>query len=279
MTGIWKTLATATSAWCLMCGISLAQGLAQKSYKPLPDAEITKAGRFTAWLIDPTTRYAHGVLGDQIEAGGFAVERDGKQLVYRLPPDAVFEDRRVRLADLDADGIPEAIIVKSYLHRGAAIAVFRISSNKIEPVAESEAIGQSNRWLNPVGIADFMGTGHLMVAAVVTPHLAGSLSIYSLTGNSLKEAARIDGYTNHIIGSRDLDLAAVVKMRPNQPPLIVIPTIDRRRLAAISLQQRTLEVVKTWPIGGLIQSVRVDFRFRATVSTASGTEIVDLGKN
>jgi hypothetical protein len=132
-------------AMALRCDTSKAQVAAPDRHTPLPDGEISKSGPFTAWLIDPTTRYGHAVLGDAIEAGGFVVERSGTRLTYRLPPDAVFEDRRVRLADMDGDGVPEAIIVKSYLSRGAAIAVYRILPDRIEPLAETEAVGSRNR--------------------------------------------------------------------------------------------------------------------------------------
>jgi hypothetical protein len=242
----------------------------------LPDGEVSKAGPFTAWLIDPTTRYNHGVLGDAIEAGGFVVERGKKRLVYRLAPDAVFADRRVRLADLNGDGVPEAIIVKAHLQRGAAIAVYRIGADRIDPLAESEAIGTRNRWLNPIGVADFAGIGKPMIAAIITPHLAGSLRLYSLSGSTLNEVTRIDGYTNHIIGKRDLDLARVVRLPPHGPPLVLAPTLDRRTLTAISFQNGVARVVRKWPLEARIESLRIDARLIAAASTASGDKMVDL---
>lgn len=142
-----------------LIGFAWAGAAAAQAPVRLPDSEVTTSGRLTAYLVDPTTRYGHGVLGDAIEAGGFVVERDGKRLLFRLGPEAVFEDRRVRLADLDGDGQPEAILVKAYLDSGAALAVYRIGRHAIEPLAESAAIGQRNRWLNPVGVADFTGSG------------------------------------------------------------------------------------------------------------------------
>ncbi len=245
---------------------------------PLPDTEITKSGVFRAWLIDPTTRYDHGVLGDAVEAGGFIVENAGRRLVFTLPHEAVFEDRRVRLADLDGDGVPEAIVVKSYLQRGAAIAVYRIRRDRIEPLAESEAIGTRNRWLNPVGIADFAGTGKPMIAAVVTPHLSGSLRLYSLEGSNIAEVARIDGYTNHILGSRDLDLGRIVRVTRDGPPMIILPTRNRNALAAISFQEATPRVVRVWPQHARIESVRIDVGLRARLKTTSGIETVELSR-
>ncbi|CAN1551196.1 hypothetical protein MCEMSEM23_02191 [Rhabdaerophilaceae bacterium] len=264
------------SAMALQCDTSKAQVAGSDRQIPLPDGEISRSGLLTAWLIDPTTRYDHGVLGDAIEAGGFIVERAGKRLVYRLPPDAVFEDRRVRLADLDGDGAPEAIIVKSYLNRGAAIAVYRILPDRIEPLAETEAVGSRNRWLNPVGVADFSGTGKPVIAAVVTPHLAGSLRWYSLTGSTLSEIAQINGYTNHIIGKRDLDLARIVKVLPDGPPHIVIPALDRRSLAAISLRGGAAHVARTWHVGSHIDGLKIEAHLQARLATASGQLTVDL---
>lgn len=219
-----------------LCGLVAATlpAAAQAPPRRLPDTETTRAAGLSAWLTAPTTRYAHGVLGDAIEAGGFAVEQTGRLFHFTLPDEAVFEDRRVRLEDLDGDGRPEAIIVKSYLRRGAALAVFRIGDGGIAPLAESAPIGTPNRWLNPVGVADFTGEGRPLIAAVVTPHIAGSLRLYRLQGGALAEVARLDGVTNHVIGSRDLDLARITDIDGDGRPEIVIPSQDRMSLTAAS---------------------------------------------
>ncbi len=244
----------------------------------LPDTEITVFGTFRAWLVQPTTRYNHAVLGDAVEAGGLVVEHGRKRLAFQLGQDSVFEDRRVRLADLDGDGTPEAIVVKSYLERGAAIAVYRILEDRIEPVAESSPIGIRNRWLNPVGIADFTGTGEPIIAAVITPHLAGSLRLYRLSGGALSEVARIEGYTNHILGSRDLDLGRVVRLSRREPPLVLIPTRDRTAIALISFQNTTPRIVRKWLVNARIDSLRVEDGIRVRLSTSSGMRLIDLAQ-
>jgi hypothetical protein len=239
-----------------VAGILLPVSFSAWAQEPqsLPDGEIARAAGITAKLVLPTTRYDHTVLGDAIEAGGFEITKGGKQHVFRLGEDAVFEDRRVRLWDVDGDGQPEAVIVKSYLLRGAALAVYKFSDNGIMPFAESPAIGTRNRWLNPVGFDDFIGSGERMIAAVITPHITGSLRLYKLSSNALVEVARLDGFTNHIIGSRDLDLARVVRTKDGV--VIVIPTVDRRSLAVVSFKGGSGVVVKNMPAPARITSLK-----------------------
>lgn len=209
----------------------------------LPDGEISRFGSFRAWLTGPTTRYAHAVLGDSIEAEGFSVEYNGLRHTFQLGPDAVFEDRRVRLVDVEGDGQPEALIVKSYQDRGAALALYRIGSDGIVPLAESAAIGQRNRWLNPVGVGDFLGDGTRTIAAVVTPHLVGSLRLYRLAGWALNEVARIDGFTNHILGSRDLDLGHAYCVANERALRIALPRLDRRSVTILSFSGSVARVI------------------------------------
>lgn len=221
----------------------------------LPDTEITVANGTRAWLTGPTTRYRHGVLGDAIEAEGLEVETQERRLSFRLGHDAVFEDRRVRLVDMDADGRQEALVVKAYADRGAALALYRIGRDRIEPVAESRAIGIPHRWLNPVGTGRFTGTGETMIAAVLTPHLTGSLRLYRLKGDALEPVASIDGFTNHIIGSRDLDLARIVDVDGDSVPEVVIPSLDRRSLAVISFSDERPRILSRHPLPGRIRAL------------------------
>ena len=81
----WRRLIVTGLIWVVCAGAARAQASMR-----LPDGEVAKSGGLTAYLVDPTTRYGHGVLGDAIEAGGFVVERDGKRLLFRLGEDAVF---------------------------------------------------------------------------------------------------------------------------------------------------------------------------------------------
>ena len=203
----------------------------------LPDGEITygTGGIARAWLTDPTERYAHGVLGDAIEAGGLALERpDGRVARYKLDAGSVFEDRRVRLTDLDGDGRDEAIVVQSYLDAGAALAVFGLDESGVVFLSEVPAIGQTNRWLNPVGAADFDGDGRTEIAFVETPHIGGTLRLYEYRDGKLDEDHAARGFSNHAIGSRELSLAAVYDWTGDGVPDIAIPDARRRALRFVT---------------------------------------------
>ena len=69
--------------------------------EPAEAQESITAARYE----DPTTRYAHGVLGDEIEHGTLAITlSSGAVRRFTLSENAVFEDTAPRLADVTGDG-------------------------------------------------------------------------------------------------------------------------------------------------------------------------------
>lgn len=201
----------------------------------IPDGRIASGNReiAAAWLAEPTLRYRHGVLGDNVEAEALKVRlRDGQTLTHTLPEDSVYEDLEPRIIDLN--GEEGVLVVRSYLDSGAAIAVYRIAESKIQPAGEAYPIGLSHRWLNPVGAADFDGDGRTEVAAVVTPHLSGVLTIYQLDGAVFRKDAARSGYSTHFIGSTVLAMSVVLDANSDGVPDIVLPSLDRGRLAVVT---------------------------------------------
>ncbi len=197
---------------------------------PVTAQEITAAG-----YDDPTTRYAHGVLGDTIEHGSLVLTlRSGERLRFTLPHSSVFEDTAPRLADLDQDGTAEVITVESDQTRGARIAIYDHTGR----IATTPYIGTRNRWLAPLGAADLDGDGQIEIAYIDRPHLAKTLRIWRFERNRLTPVADLPGLTNHRIGERDI--AGGIRTCTGQPEMI-LATADWTRLVSVSFVEGTFK--------------------------------------
>lgn len=151
----------------------------------------------SATYADPTTRYAHAVLGDDIEYGSLVMGLvDGRRIRVNLPESRVFEDIAPRLADLDGDGAPEVITIESSVTKGARLAIY----GETGFIAATPFIGRSNRWLAPIGAADLDGDGAMEVAYIDRPHLARVLRVWRFEEGALQHVADLQGLTNHRIG-------------------------------------------------------------------------------
>ncbi|SLN26984.1 FG-GAP repeat protein [Pseudoruegeria aquimaris] len=202
----------------------LAGGLAAGGALAQTGAAIT-AARYD----DPTTRYAHGVLGDAIEHGTLVLTlSDGRSRRIVLPESRVFEDTAPRLADLDGDGAPEVIVVESDARRGARLAVHGPEGL----IAATPYIGTRNRWLAPVGAADLDGDGRVEIAYVDRPHLARILRVWRYEAGGLTEVAQMQGISNHRIGE-DFITGGIRSCAG--APEMVVPRADWQRLLSLRL--------------------------------------------
>ena len=202
-----------------------------------------------AVLTAPTEDYRHGILGDPIEASGFCAVNlwTGEAATVSLAPGSVFEDLRVRLVDLTGDGRVEFVVIRSYLDRGAALAVYHLVEGRIEPLAETPPIGIANRWLNPAGAADFDGDGRIEIAYVETPHIGGTLRVWELVEGRLRQEQAVEGFSNHAIGSRALDLSAVLDWNADGTPDLALPDAARRRLRIVSFADGAFTELAAFP--------------------------------
>ncbi|NSX55035.1 FG-GAP repeat domain-containing protein [Parasulfitobacter algicola] len=166
-----------------------------------------------ARFADPTTRYGHAILGDDIEYGtleidvspritGIANEAVLKHetRIFKLPLNHVFEDIAPRLWDVTGDGKPEVVVIETDVRQGAQLAIY----NDKRKIAETPHIGRTNRWLAPIGAADMDGDGYIEIAYIDRPHLAKTLRVWRFKNGMLKPVADKAGLTNHRIGERDI---------------------------------------------------------------------------
>ncbi len=213
----------------------------------LPDGEVAtfsaNGKTYSAWYGSPTERYRHGILGDGIEAGSLHLTVGDKTYSASLPQDQVFEDRTPRLADLNGDGKPEIVTIRSYQDAGGSVAIFGVQNGALNELASSQPIGRSNRWLNIAGIADFAGTGRPQIAFVETPHIGGTLYFVEWRGDRLEGIGSLRGFSNHKIGSREQTLSATLDYDDHALPDLVVPSDNMRVLRVVGFHNGTLREI------------------------------------
>lgn len=222
------------------------EGTAKTPKDGLPDGEYAvftrddQTGR-VAWYGSPTSRYRHAILGDAIEAGSLHVEdSNGQRYSLTLPASEVFEDRSPRLYDLNGDGQPEVVTIRSYQDAGASVAIFGVRENKLIELASTPAIGRANRWLNIAGIADYASLGAPQIAYVETPHIGGTLRFVEWQKDKLVPVASLRGFSNHKIGSRLQNLSGDVFYNDDTLPDLAVPSNDRRTLKIVGFSNGSL---------------------------------------
>ncbi|MCR9123640.1 MAG: hypothetical protein NXH91_15350 [Phyllobacteriaceae bacterium] len=210
------------------------RGLPQRAPEgALPDGFVATAAAGEirrAWYGRPTDRYAHGVLGDAIEGGSVVAQTSNGTIVeFVLPDTQVFEDITPRIRDLDGNGANEVITIRASQSGGAAIAIYGLRGGELVEIASSRENGRPNRWLNIAAIVPAgSGEGGSTIIGVRTPHIGGRLFTVTMAANGTiterNDIAR--NLSNHLIGSRELGLSAVLGGDA------FIPSQDRRSLRA-----------------------------------------------
>ncbi len=218
-----------------LAGLSLAGGPAL--------AETIVAASYS----EPTTRYAHGILGDAIEFGTLEIVTEGdgtkKNYVIKLPQTRVFEDVEPRLWDITGDGAPEVVVIESDARLGAQLAVY----DQTGKIAATPHIGRANRWLAPIGAADMDGDGAIEIGFIDRPHLARTLRVWRYEGGDLVPVAELVGLTNHRIGERDIGGG----LRDcGDGPEMITASANWNRVMATRLQSGTLETRDIGPHTG-----------------------------
>ena len=188
---------------------------------------------------NPVDRYGHFALGRPYEYSSVVATTDaGHKYIYSLPDNEVFEDLSPRIVKL-APGEPEEILaIVSERDTGSRLIMLLLKGDHLEISAQSPAIGTPMRWLNPVGVADLDGDGRAEIAAVITPHIGGTLKVYRRKGRKLVEVAALDGFSNHVYQTSELELSTVIlvdgKMR------LLVPDATRYRLRFVGLENGRL---------------------------------------
>ncbi|MEB8387265.1 VCBS repeat-containing protein [Rhodobacteraceae bacterium KMM 6894] len=220
---------------------ALIAGLAFMALPALAETSVGDAEVVRAEYGDPTTRYAHGVLGDAVEWGSLILRVNtcigcaGLRLEARritLPDSRVFEDTAPRVVDL-GDGLRAAMVVESDVDRGARLALYGARGL----ITATPFIGQTHRWLAPIGAGDLDGDGAVELAYIDRPHLTKRLRVWRFADGALHPVADLDGLTNHRIG---WDFITGGLRDCGQGPEIIVVNADWTQVMAARLHNGTL---------------------------------------
>lgn len=194
-------------------------------------------------------RYAHGVLGDTIEATRLLwLERHGLEPLRSLDLEAphVFEDIGLRpVQGSQWGGAAGLLSVRSGPEGGQLVLV---TAHPTQPrglhlAAVGDTVGGFHRWLAPTA----QGRHWL---AVHTPHIGGVLHVYHQDGQRLTRRRLMGDVSTHTIGSRETDLSVWLRGH------LVLPSQDGHRL-------RVLNTAADWS-----ETASVTLPGRLTMATA-----------
>ena len=233
-------------------------------------AERIVAARYA----DPVDRYGHFALGRPHEYARVTATTDaGRQPTFDLPDDEVFEDLAPRVVSLAAGETQEILAIVSRRGSGARLVMLRLRGDRLEISAQSAPIGTPMRWLNPVGVADLDGDGHAEIAAVITPHIGGTLKVYRREGAELVEVAALGGFSNHVYGSAELALSAPMSIAGTMR--LLVPDTTRRQLRIVGLDNgRLVETGRCLLAAPVSGAIRVISATEISIGLASGRTVI-----
>ena len=236
----------------------------------IPDARLVAAAGRLYLLADRTTAYAHGVLGDEIEAGAVAVvDPSGGVEATLAPPGGVIEGIAPIVADVDDDGERELLVTASDAERGARLVAL---SESDAPALTGPAVGTGFRWRHQLAVAPFGPDRETEVAAVKTPHIGGTAEFYRATGRGLELVASRRGYSTHAIGSRTLDTAVAADLDGDGRVELLLPDDPQRALAGLRRVDGGVEEAWRVSLGGRLTSNVCAVDGSEGVVVAAGTE-------
>lgn len=232
------------------------------SVDALPDGRIVHVeGSRYALLGDATTRYEHGVLGDEQEGGSLVIFDAGVPEVTaraEIDPPAVIEGLSPLVADVDGDGTVELVVTLADDSNGARVTIFDQDGTEL-----ARGPSDGSGWRHSLAVADYGAGPELAVTR--EPNEDQTVEFYRADGDSVPVAAAYPNVSTHSDGSYNTDMAIAGDFDADGTAELVVPLTDRTSLLAVERS------------GG---EARTDWQWyvdRQLTSNLAGTTLADGG--
>lgn len=244
--------------------------------KVLPDTRVVQVSpEKVLVLAEPTDRFPHSALGDNLEATAVVVVTVGVnevETIYRSGDD-VIESIAPLLADADGDGVDDVVLTVS---NDSQIWLVVASSTGGGVVAISDPVDRLLGWRHLVAVGPLGPTGQTEIVEVLYPDAQGSVRFLSLSSGKLGVVATRTGYRSHEFGARNLEQAVAADIDRDNYVELVVPTLDRQHIAGV--RHGPDGAVDMWsrPLGGTLASniallTRPDGTMSVAVATLEGS--------
>jgi hypothetical protein len=239
---------------------------------------INSIGQVALYANATDQRYAHGIMGDQLEAAALLVleARDSQIRVLAridLPGEDVYEGIAPFWADIDGDGVEDLVATVSNGSQGARLRAYIWDGAGFRQEIDGPAIGRGHRWRHQLTAGPFAPDGAIEIVAVRTPHLAAELEFFRYAGDSLQLAASLPGLTTHKIGSRNLDQTAAGDFNGDGWPEVL--AMDMTRSAIVAAQRHESGANEIWRLdagGEIVSNFAPVELLDGTLALAVGTD-------
>ncbi|MXW57930.1 MAG: hypothetical protein F4X68_08670 [Acidimicrobiia bacterium] len=244
--------------------------------KVLPDTRVVQVSpEKVLVLAEPTDRFPHSALGDNLEATAVVVVTVGVNEVESIyqSGDDVIESIAPLLADVDDDGVDDVVLTIS---NDSEIWLVVASSTGGGVVAISDPVDRLLGWRHLVAVGPLGPTGQTEIVEVLYPDAQGSVRFLSLSGGKLGVVATRTGYRSHEFGARNLEQAVAADIDRDNYVELIVPTLDRQHIAGV--RHGPDGAVDMWsrPLGGTLASniallTRPDGTMSVAVATLEGS--------
>ncbi|MEL6308840.1 MAG: hypothetical protein AAFQ52_11910 [Chloroflexota bacterium] len=237
---------------------------------------VSDDNRIAVYAGATNERYVHGIMGDDIEGSEVVILQivDGAfEILERitLTGDAVYEGLSPMWADVNGDGAQDLITTVSDSQSGSRIRAYIFTDEGVQTV-DGVPIGRGNRWQHQLVWASFAPDGTFELVEVLTPHIGGVVRFYQYQGDRLEIVAELSGYTSHVIGSRNLDMAVAGDFNGDGIPEIVLPSQDRMTIAGIQRTETGATVVWQLPLNAPVVTNLAAYETETGLALATGLQ-------